>query len=258
MFVSMGSVAYIPATIIKYTQLAKSMQYWKLALLFRRNSLASITFCTIFSKSGATWSFFIESIVGNKIPKQFYYGSLSVWLFPGAMGVFLLVLFASSLNLMKIQIQLWRRDEEKRDSNSGWLLLLCWREKDCDISLIAAVEEMKPWLRARFELNINMRVMNIILIIACEKQMPPPPLSVAVTKGSVPAHEKWVGITHAAYSYDKRKGFLSWYQNFRTTQILAQALSFVLGFSEETKFSINQQLLSAIVKNMVSYYSLNS
>ena len=34
-------------------------------------------------------------------------------------------------------------DEEKRDSKSGWILLLCWREEDCDASLIAAVEEMK-------------------------------------------------------------------------------------------------------------------
>lgn len=91
-------------------------------------------------------------------------------------------------------------DEEKRDSKSGWILLLCWREEDCDASLIAAVEEMKHWLQARFELTINMREINIILITACEKQMPFPPLSADVTKGIVLAWDNWVGITHDAYT----------------------------------------------------------
>lgn len=34
-----------------------------------------------------------------------------------------------------------KRDGEREIS--GWILSLCWREEDCDASLIAAAEEMK-------------------------------------------------------------------------------------------------------------------
>ena len=75
----------------------------------------------------------------------------------------------------------------KREISNQGGSSLCWREEDCDASLIAAVEEMKHWVQARLDLTIKMRKINIITIIACEKQMLFSPFYANVTKGTVHA-----------------------------------------------------------------------
>lgn len=152
------------------------MQYWRLPLSLRRNSLACIAFCTPVFHSGAIHS------INKNLFKHFHKGGLSGFLFPGALGCSCWYHWHHVWKLMKTQIQLGRGDEEKRDSKSGWILLSCSREEDCDVSLITAVEEMKYWLQARTEPNMNMKEINIILITTREKQMWPPPLSVDTQK----------------------------------------------------------------------------
>lgn len=79
-----------------------------------------------------------------------------------------------------------RRGDGKRQIPNLSGSSLCWREEGCDASLIAAVEEMKHWLQVRFELSTNTKEIDIILITASKKQMPPPPLSADVITGTVP------------------------------------------------------------------------
>lgn len=175
-------------------------------------------FCIIISKSGAIWSFCGIHSTKQNSQNNFIKATYLLYFLQVPWGVpasIMCIKFKTNENPHIFR----KRDGEKRDSRSGWILLLCWREQDCDASLIAAAGEMKYWLRARFVLTINTSEINTILITPCEKQMPSPfsSLSADVMKGFVPAWDNWVGITHD----DKRTGSLKHYQNFRNVQILA-------------------------------------
>ena len=120
MFISVGNAVYFPVTIIEYIQLAYSMQYWKHPLLFRRHLLACIIFCPT---PRATWSFCgIHNM--NQNSETISLGQLISVTFSRCRVVFLLVSFASSLKLTKIQMGKGRWEKEKSQILVGPLIML--------------------------------------------------------------------------------------------------------------------------------------